>query len=200
MMLINAQGVTALTSERDAGTLELLLVTDITAKEFIVGKLGGILYNSKELILIPLFFMVWYLWQGILTFENFSYITLGFLSLVVFAAMLGLHSGLSYTISRTAIANSLGTMFFLFVGIFICMIAASEFPGLYSGRKSRALGLAHSSKSITRLDACCWDFAVLYVLCHHKLSAGTYTGCLPVRCGGLWFYDHGHVDSRGQRI
>ena len=122
MMLINAQGVTALTSERDAGTLELLLVTDITAKEFIVGKLGGILYNSKELILIPLFFMVWYLWQGVLTFENFSYITLGFLSLVVFAAMLGLHSGLSYTISRTAIANSLGTMFFLFIGIFICMI------------------------------------------------------------------------------
>ena len=122
MMLINAQGVTALTSERDAGTLELLLVTDITAKEFIFGKLGGILYNSKELILIPLFFMVWYLWQGVLTVENFTYIMLGFLSLVVFAAMLGLHSGLSYTISRTAIANSLGTMFFLFIGIFICMI------------------------------------------------------------------------------
>jgi len=122
MMLINAQGVTALTSERDAGTLELLLVTDISAKEFIFGKLGGILYNSKELILIPLFFMVWYLWQGVLTFENFTYIMLGFLSLVLFAAMLGLHSGLSYTISRTAIANSLGTMFFLFVGIFICMI------------------------------------------------------------------------------
>ncbi len=122
MMLINAQGVTALTSERDGGTLELLLVTDISAKEFIVGKLGGILYNSKELILIPLVFMVKNLLEGVLTFENFSYITLGFLALVLFSAMLGLHSGLSYTISRTAIANSLGTMFFLFVGIFICMI------------------------------------------------------------------------------
>ena len=122
MMLVNAQGVTALTSERDTGTLELLLVTDISAKEFIYGKLGGVLYNSKELILIPMLFMVWYLVQGVLTFENFIYIALGFLSLILFAAMLGLHSGLSYSISRTAIANSLGTMFFLFVGIFICMI------------------------------------------------------------------------------
>jgi ABC-type transport system involved in multi-copper enzyme maturation permease subunit len=122
MMLVNAQGVTALTSERDTGTLELLLVTDISAKEFIYGKLGGVLYNSKELILIPVLFMAWYLFQGVLTFENFTYIVLGFLTLICFAAMLGLHSGLSYLISRTAIANSLGTMFFLFVGIFICMI------------------------------------------------------------------------------
>ena len=122
MMLINAQGVTALTSERDTGTLELLLATDISAKEFIFGKLGGVLYNSKELILIPLLFMVWYLARGLLTVENFVYIALGFLALVSFAAMLGLHSGLSYTISRTAIASSLGTMFFLFIGIFICMI------------------------------------------------------------------------------
>ena len=122
MMLVNAQGVTALTSERDTGTLELLLVTDISAREFIFGKLGGVLFNSKELILIPLGFMVWYVTRGILSFENFIYVTLGFLSLILFASMLGLHSGLSYSISRTAIANSLGTMFFLFVGIFICMI------------------------------------------------------------------------------
>jgi hypothetical protein len=122
MMLVNAQGVTALTSERDTGTLELLLVTDISAKEFIFGKLGGVLFNSKELILAPLLFMVWYLTRSVLTVEHFVYITLGFLSLVVFAAMLGLHSGLSYSISRIAIINSLGTMFFLFVGIFICMI------------------------------------------------------------------------------
>lgn len=122
MMLVNAQGVTALTSERDSGTLELLLVTDISSKEFIVGKLLGVLYNSKELILAPLLLIVWYMTQGALSIENFVYVALGFLSLVGFAAMLGLHSGLSYDISRTAIVNSLGTIFFLFVGIFICMI------------------------------------------------------------------------------
>lgn len=122
MMLVNAQAVTSLTTERDVGTLELLLVTDITAKEFILGKLGGVLYNSKELILTPLLFMAWYAVQGTITVENFVYVSLGFLTLVLFAAMLGLHSGLSYETSRTAIANSLGTVFFLFVGIFICMI------------------------------------------------------------------------------
>lgn len=122
MLLVNAQAVTSLTTERDAGTLELLLVTDVTAKEFILGKLGGVLYNSKELILTPLLFVAWYSVQGIISVENLFYIGLGFLTLVLFAAMLGLHSGLSYGISRTAIANSLGTVFFLFVGIFICMI------------------------------------------------------------------------------
>ena len=40
--------------------------------------------------------------------------------------MLGLHSGLSYEVSRAAIANSLGTMFFLFVGIFIFMMLLVE--------------------------------------------------------------------------
>ena len=122
MLLVNAQAVTSLTTERDAGTLELLLVTDVTAKEFILGKLGGVLFNSKELILTPVLFVAWYAIQGIITAENFVYVVLGFLTLMLFAAMLGLHSGLSYGISRTAIANSLGTVFFLFVGIFICMI------------------------------------------------------------------------------
>ncbi len=35
---VNAQAVTSLTSERDAQTLELLLVTNVTAKEFVFGK------------------------------------------------------------------------------------------------------------------------------------------------------------------
>ena len=122
MLLVNAQAVTSLTTERDAGTLELLLVTDVTAKEFILGKLGGVLFNSKELILTPLLFVAWYASRGSISLENFAYIGLGQLTLVLFAAMLGLHSGLSYGISRTAIANSLGTVFFLFIGIFICMI------------------------------------------------------------------------------
>ena len=34
--------------------------------------------------------------------------------------MLGLHSAITYTNSRTAVANSLGTLFFLMVGILFC--------------------------------------------------------------------------------
>ena len=84
--------------------------------------MGGDLYNSKELIIAPWCLIIWYLAQGAITVAHFVYISLGYFSLVSFAATLGLHSGLSYSISRTAIVNSLGTMFFLFVGIFICMI------------------------------------------------------------------------------
>jgi ABC-type transport system involved in multi-copper enzyme maturation permease subunit len=126
LLLVNAQAVTALTSERDAKTLELLLVTDITAREFIYGKIGGVLYNMREAVLLPLAGLVWLAMQGRLGPENFTFVALGFLLLVVFAAMLGLHSGLSFENSRSAIANSLGTMFFLFLGVFICMMLIIE--------------------------------------------------------------------------
>jgi hypothetical protein len=126
LLLVNAQAVTALTTERDAKTLELLLVTDITAREFIYGKIGGVLYNMREAFVLPLAGLVWLATQGTLAWEPFLYVSLGFLLLVVFAAMLGLHSGLSFENSRSAIANSLGTMFFLFLGVFICMMLIIE--------------------------------------------------------------------------
>ncbi|MDA1018138.1 MAG: ABC transporter permease [Planctomycetota bacterium] len=129
LMLINAQAVTAFTSERDGKTLELLLVTDVTAKEFIFGKLGGIVYNSKELIVVPLLLMGYFGFQGAVpsfSSETFFYEILGFLVLAAFAAMLGMHSGICYDNSRAAIANSLGTVFFLCIGIFIFMVLVVE--------------------------------------------------------------------------
>jgi ABC-type transport system involved in multi-copper enzyme maturation permease subunit len=126
LLLLNAQAVTALTSERDAKTLELLLVTDITAREFIFGKIGGVLYNTREIILLPLAGLVWLTHEGLTTWENFTYLAIGFALLVLFAAMLGIHSGLSFDNSRSAIANSLGTMFFLFLGVFVCLMLIVE--------------------------------------------------------------------------
>jgi ABC-type Na+ efflux pump permease subunit len=131
-MLVNTQAVTSLTSERDAATLELLLVTEITAKEFIYGKLGGVLFNSKELMAVPWLFLIYLTATGNCTVENFVYITIGFFTLVVFSALLGLHAGLNYGSSRTAIANSLGTMFFLFVGIILCMILILQARSSYA--------------------------------------------------------------------
>ena len=62
LVLVNAQGVTALTSERDTGALDLLLVTELSPKEFIYGKLYGVLYNTKEMIALP---VLWTLWLAI---------------------------------------------------------------------------------------------------------------------------------------
>jgi ABC-type transport system involved in multi-copper enzyme maturation permease subunit len=126
LILINAQAVTAFTSERDAQTLELLLVTDVTAREFVYGKLGGILYNTKELLLIPLALAGYFVVTGGLTGEEFTYVAIAFVVLVVFTSMLGLHAGLSYDNSRSSIVVSLGTMFFLFIGIFIFMMLLVE--------------------------------------------------------------------------
>src|SRR5262249_36645986 len=54
LLLVTAQATTAITSERDTGALDLLLVTDLSPQEFIFGKLLGIVYNTKEYLLPPL--------------------------------------------------------------------------------------------------------------------------------------------------
>lgn len=126
LLLVNAQGVTSITTEKDTKTLELLLVTDISAKEFVFGKLTGVIFNTKELIVIPLALIAWQLAIGGVSAENSVYVLLSFLALVGFAAMLGLHAGFSFDNSRASIANSLGTMFFLFIGIVIFMVLLVE--------------------------------------------------------------------------
>ncbi len=131
LLLVTAQSVTALTSERDAQTLELLLVTDITAKEFIFGKLGGVLYNVKEVLLVPLLFLAVSTIRGQITSEHFAYLLIGLFTLAAFCAMLGLHAALTYDISRQAILHCLGTVFFLFAGVFLSMVLIVEARGSF---------------------------------------------------------------------
>ena len=126
LVLVNAQSVTSLTSERDGQTLELLLVTEVTAKEFVFGKLGGVLFNTKEVIAVPLLVAAFAFVRGGMDFRSFVCLLISYVSLVLFAAMLGLHAGFSYSVSRAAILNSLGTIFFLFVGILVSMMLIVE--------------------------------------------------------------------------
>ncbi|WP_422930330.1 hypothetical protein [Singulisphaera sp. PoT] len=131
LVLVNAQGVTALTSERDTGALDLLLVTELTPKQFIYGKLYGVLYNTKEMVVLPILLAIWFAAIGAMSIESVVYVIIDFLLLAHFSAMLGLHAALTYTNSRTAVANSLGTIFFLMVGILVCafliIMSDSEF-------------------------------------------------------------------------
>lgn len=129
LLLTNAQAVTSITNERDGGTLDILLVTDLRPHEFIVGKIGGALWNAKEMILMPLLLIVGMASMGrvpTLDLENVVYLSIVFLVLNLFAVTLGIHAGLTYQNSRMAIGHSLGTMFFLFVGIFIFMLLLVE--------------------------------------------------------------------------
>ncbi|MEM6797974.1 MAG: hypothetical protein AAF589_00540, partial [Planctomycetota bacterium] len=121
VVLVGALSVTSLTNERDAKALDLLLATDLTPRELIFGKLGGVAYNAKEMIFLPLLLCGFLWWSGGLTTENLWFLAVGLLVVNAFAAMLGLHAGMIYPNSRHAIAASLGTLLFLFLGVSTCM-------------------------------------------------------------------------------
>jgi ABC-type transport system involved in multi-copper enzyme maturation permease subunit len=135
LLLVAAQAVTAITSERDTGALDLLLVTDLTAKEFIFGKLGGIAYNTKEYLLPPLLLTAVYAAYGFLASPpanhpemrasmnttSFVCISGAVLVLLAFAMLLGIHVALRTPNSRLAIIHTLSTIFFLSVGTLVCV-------------------------------------------------------------------------------
>jgi ABC-type Na+ efflux pump permease subunit len=134
LLLVSAQAVTAVTSERDGGALDILLVTDVSPYEFVFGKLLGVVYNTKEYLIPPLLLAVFYAIRGTLTLTppnvdagtafaiNFGPMVAVLGALVIllaFALVLGLHVALRITNSRLAIVNTLGTVFFLSVGTLI---------------------------------------------------------------------------------
>ena len=131
LVLVNAQAVTSLTTERDGRSLDLLLVTDLTPKEFVFGKLGGVFYNTKEMIVLPMLLCVYLTYQQVLSLENLLYVVGGLAVLYAFVAVLGIHAGMSYPNSRNAIGVSLGTVFFLFVGVATCMRMMVAFSGAF---------------------------------------------------------------------
>ncbi|MBL6723492.1 MAG: hypothetical protein ISQ09_00205 [Rubripirellula sp.] len=131
LVLINALAVNSVTNERDGLALDLLLVTDLSPKEFVFGKLLGVMFVGKEMVLLPLMLMVSMALQNVMSYENMVYSILGALILIAFVIMLGIHCGLNYVSGRTAILNSIGTVFFLCVGIAICMTIMVSFRGAF---------------------------------------------------------------------
>jgi ABC-type Na+ efflux pump permease subunit len=121
LLAVAAMAVTSITTERDRGALDVLLVTDLEPSEFVWGKLLGVLTAAREIVLLPLVLCGSLAVAGITSAENAIYMALGMALLLFFAAVLGLHAGLSHTASRRAIAVALGTVAFLFVGVATAM-------------------------------------------------------------------------------
>lgn len=136
LLLVAAQAVTSVTSERDGGMLDVLLVTDVSPKEFVFGKLLGAAANTWQFIIPPFLLATFYAMNGALTktpsgqswADNFLdnigplVAVLGTLAILfAFSLALGLHVALRLINSRLAIANTLGTIFFLCVGTLICI-------------------------------------------------------------------------------
>jgi ABC-type Na+ efflux pump permease subunit len=135
LLLVTAQAATAVTSERDTGSLDLLLVTDLTPGEFIFGKILGIAYNTLEYLIAPLLLAgLYFAFNRLATpprghpemifgknLESLICINLGILILLFFAMVLAIHVALRIINSQLAVINSLGTVFFLSVGTLICV-------------------------------------------------------------------------------
>jgi ABC-type transport system involved in multi-copper enzyme maturation permease subunit len=140
LILLNAAAVTSLTSERDSRALDLLLVTDLSPREIVYGKLGGAFFNAKEMVILPiaLFAYLWYV--ETLTTETFLFLLGGWIVMNAFAAMLGLHAGITYANSRTAIAVSIGTLLFLFLGVATCMRIMLAFSNSFQYQLTSFLG------------------------------------------------------------
>ena len=134
LLLVAAQAATSITSERDGGALDILLVTDVSPYEFVFGKLLGVLWNTKEYLIPPLLLAGYYAVEGLLTrtgddllagerlAANFGPLlaVCGTLAVLFgFVLVLGLHVSLRLVNSRLAIVNTLGTVFFLSVGTLI---------------------------------------------------------------------------------
>jgi ABC-type Na+ efflux pump permease subunit len=131
LVLVNALAVNSVTGERDGLALDLLMVTDLQPSEFVFGKLLGVFYVAKEMILLPLVLVVYLGYSGAMTWENATFSILGAIVLYLFVSMLGIHTGLSYLAGRTATLVSLGTVFFLCVGVAICMVIMVSFRGAF---------------------------------------------------------------------
>ena len=134
LIMINALAVNSITNERDGQALDLLLVTQITPTQFLLGKLAGVLYVTKEMVILPLVLCIYLWWQGGLTGENLLYVMIGLLTMDLFVTMLGIHCGMIHSQSRGAIATSLGTVFFLFLGVVMCMLVMLSFRGSFASQ------------------------------------------------------------------
>ncbi len=155
LILLNALAVTSITNERDSRALDLLLVTDLSPKEIVLGKLGGAFYNAKEMILLPTALCVYLWFVGRLTTENLVFLMGGLIVLNFFAATLGLHAGITYANSRTAIATSIGTLLFLFLGIATCMRIMLAFTDSFEYQFGAFLG-AIAGGSLAMYVALAW--------------------------------------------
>lgn len=193
IVMVNALAVTSITTERDGRALDLLMVTDISPKEFLFGKLGGVLYVVADMIILPIL-MCCFLWfNEAMSGENLAYLIIGLCVLYVFVAMLGIHCGMSYGGSRQAIGVSLGTVFFLFLGVVTAMVMMVSFTGnvqaqltpflacIIGGGIGLYVALGWSTPSPALVLACgVLPFAMFYSIT--SLLLGSYLSVLLVVC------------------
>ncbi len=131
LLAVAALAVTTVTSERDRGTLDLLLVSDLEPREFVQGKLLGVIAAAREIVILPLLVCLAMVPLRLATIEETAYLVGGLVVLTLFAAVLGVYAGLSHALSRQAIAITLGIITFLSLGVATAMRIMVAFGGSF---------------------------------------------------------------------
>jgi ABC-type transport system involved in multi-copper enzyme maturation permease subunit len=131
LLAVAALAVTTVTSERDRGTLDLVLVSDLEPREFVEGKLLGVIAAAREIVVLPLLVCLCMVPLGLATIEETTYLVAGLAVLTLFAAVLGVYAGLSHPLSRQAIAITLGIITFLSLGVATAMRIMVAFGGSF---------------------------------------------------------------------
>jgi ABC-type transport system involved in multi-copper enzyme maturation permease subunit len=131
LLAVATLSVTSVTVERDRGTLDLLLVSDLQPAEFVQGKLLGVLAAAREMVILPLVLCAALVPLGITTAEHGVYLVVGLALVTFFVTVLGLYAGLSHSVSRQAIAVTLGIVAFLSVGVATAMRIMVAFGGSF---------------------------------------------------------------------
>ncbi|MDR0520936.1 MAG: ABC transporter permease [Planctomycetaceae bacterium] len=198
LVLVNAQAITSQTSEKDGGTFDLILASDITPKEYVFGKLGGVFYNMKWIVMFPLTLCGYLYWYEALDSMSLFFLLIGLIVLYAFAAMVGVYIGMQYDNTRTATATSLGIMFFLFVGIAACIWIMIAFSGSFETQLvpfsafmvGGGIGLyvtlgARNPSSAIATASFSLPIAVFYVIT--SMLLGKYLLVFVVLCGAFGF-------------
>ena len=114
--------------------LDLLLVTDLTPKEIVFGKLGGVFYNTKEMVLLPDGLCAVLVLAGESAWRTSPYLLGGLTVLYLLVAVVGVHAGINYISSRTPSPPAWGRSSFSFVGVALCMRMMEAFSGSFQAQ------------------------------------------------------------------
>ncbi len=131
LVVINALAVNSITNERDGLALDLLLVTDLTPAEFVLGKIRGVLWVTRDMVILPIVLCLYTWMLGGITTESLIFLVVTLLVMDLFVSMLGVHCGMIYARSRMAITVSMGAVFFLFLGVVTCIMVMISFSGSF---------------------------------------------------------------------
>ena len=170
------------------------------------GKLGGVFYNTKEMVLVPMLLCFFLWWERAVGGENLLYLLGGLAVMNVFVAMLGIHAGMNYGNSRTAIGVSLGTVFFLFVGIATCMqmmvafsgsfqLADPAVLGVHAGRRRGAVCRVGGAQPLGGNRLCVHALPDRHVLGHHQFLVAIHAERISGDGGDLWIRHGGHAGA-----